>query len=68
MTVRDLIDKLRMYDQDLEVITDEYSDYTHVTTVGGLKGVNKGDWIMRSHSSMSEDNKKNEQLFLYIGP
>lgn len=69
MTVGELKEMLKEYPDEMEVITDRYSDYSIVKREewSVVKGVQrKTDWIMRSHSTMSEENKLVEKSYLHL--
>ena len=69
MRVKDLVAKLLTHDPELEVIIDMFSDYDlldddclHVGSAVPASG-----FVMRSHPTMSAENKQREKLYLYLG-
>lgn len=67
MKVRSLINLLSLFDEEMEVMTDQYSDYASVGTARVISAVPQEAWIMRSHPTMSKESKEKEKEFLYIG-
>lgn len=67
MKVSELIEKLQGYNQDLEVITDVFSDYDTITQVKIIFAVPQNGYIMREHKSMSPENNAKLQGYLYLG-
>ena len=70
LTVKQLRETLEKLPDELEVVYPMHSDYRHLELdcLVVMKGVDQaGDWVMRSHSSMSDDNKSREKTFLAIG-
>ena len=70
MTVGELRVLLRQYPDDMEILNGRYSDYVLVEkdelyTVWGVPHERDG-WVMRSHPSMSEENKAAEKKYLYL--
>ena len=68
MNVGELKKMLEKYPNDMEVIRYLYSDFQFVSRDDWkiMKGVNKGTWVMRSHDSMSEENKRQEKQYLTL--
>ncbi len=69
MTVSELIEMLKKYPSDMEVVTDVYSDYACISenSCKVLMAVKTNDYVMRSHPTMGEEYKENEKEFLYLG-
>jgi len=68
MTVLELKRMLGNYPDDMEVIVDRCSDYTSIeegewSVVKAVK-INYG--FMRSHETMSDENKANEKEYLHL--
>lgn len=69
MTVGDLKKMLEQYPDDMEIVNTRCSDYDNITEDewGVVKGVpNESGWIMRSHPTMSANNKANEKEYLHL--
>lgn len=68
MNVGDLKKMLEQYPDDMEILNGRYSDYQIISEEewGIVKGVDKDGWVMRSHKTMSEDNKMKEKEYLYL--
>lgn len=72
MNVGELKKALEKYPDDMEVIQCRYSDYSPLTeadfwTVWAVdQGSANGGYIMRSHHTMSEENKMKEKEYLYF--
>lgn len=67
MNVRELIQKLHEYPGDLQVLYCMCSDYEwlRVDDLAVVKGVRKPNgYVMRSHATMSAENKSAEESFL----
>ena len=69
MTVSDLKKMLERYPDDMEIVNQRCSDYEIISedewTV--IKAVDRGQgWVMRSHPTMSEENKANEKEYLHL--
>lgn len=69
MNVKELIEELKKYPEDMEIIYSLNSDYEILTKddLETAKGVNKGFYVMRSHPTMSEENKAKEKEYLWLG-
>lgn len=67
MKVSELIAKLQQFDPELEVISDVYSDYSQLEEVYQLTAVDKGNYIMRPHPTMSEQHKQQQKQYVYVG-
>ena len=68
MNVGDLKKMLEKYPDDMEILNGRCSDYALVEACewSVIKGVKKDHWVMRSHETMSEENKRDEKEFLYL--
>ena len=68
MIVKELIELLKQYPEDLEVIQTMFSDYVKFKedSFGTVNAVDKGGYIMRSHPSMSDANKLIAKEYLHI--
>jgi len=69
MTVSELRKMLDMYPDEMQILTRRYSDYEVISEDewSVVKGVpNSSGWVMRSHETMSEENKAKEQEYLYL--
>jgi len=74
MTVLELKKMLDKYPDDMEILNSRHSDYEIISEDewSVIKGVDRKDsgwndgWVMRSHPTMSEENKKNEKEYLYL--
>lgn len=68
MNVGELKKMLEQYPNDMEIINGRYSDYEIISTDewSVVSGVEKDGWVMRSHPTMSEDNKQRERQYLYL--
>lgn len=68
MKVIDLKRMLDTYPDDMEILTTRYSDYDLIeeSNWSVVKAVPKMDYIMRSHPTMSDENKANEKEYLYL--
>ena len=65
MKVKELIELLSTFSEDLEVLDNRYSDYQIMEWQAEvIKAVPKGQWVMRSHPTMSPENKSKEQTYL----
>lgn len=70
MNVRELREILDRYPAETCVIVNQCSDYAHVEAEGIsiVPGVEQ-DWgVMRSHPTMSDENKGKEKSYLLLGP
>lgn len=68
MNIGELKKMLEKYPDDMEILNGRCSDYELISEGEWsiVHGVNKNGWIMRSHPTMSAENKKNEKLYLYL--
>lgn len=68
MNVGGLKKMLEKYPDDMEILNERCSDYDVVKeedwTV--VSGVPNGEWVMRSHPTMSPENKSKEKLYLHL--
>ena len=69
MNVGQLKKMLEQYPDDMEILSRRYSDYQIISegewhVVQGVE--NEGGWVMRSHPTMSEENKRGEKSYLYL--
>ena len=68
MTVGELKKELEQYPDEMELLIEKWSDYAPVDECSIIRGVKKdGGWMMRSHPTMSEENKAQEKEYLYLG-
>ncbi len=68
MTVGELKKMLIQYPDDMEILHDRYSDYclVNVTDWSVIKAVQQDSYIMRSHPTMSQENKNKEKEYLHL--
>ena len=70
MNVRELKKMLDKYPDDMEILNGRYSDYALVVEEGWyiIKAVPMDSWegAMRSHPTMSDENKALEKEYLYL--
>ena len=68
MNVGELNKMLEKYPDDMEVLNGRYSDYEIISEDewSVVKGVDKDGWVMRSHPTMTEENKALEKEYLYL--
>ena len=69
MTVKELKTMLEKYPDDMEIINTRCSDYDIVEEddFSVVKAVNNGNfWLMRSHPTMSLENKLKEKEYLHL--
>lgn len=68
MNVGQLRKMLKQYPDDMEILNTRCSDYDIVTEDewSVVKGVFQGEWVMRSHPTMSEENKQKEKSYLHL--
>jgi len=66
MTVKELREFLELFPDDLEIVYKLYSDYEELKgeDIEMVSAVNNGSYVMRSHNTMSEENKKKEKKYL----
>jgi hypothetical protein len=70
MTVGELKKILSKYPDEMEILTEEHSDYVkyEASWIGEpvVMAVDKGGYVMRAHPTMSEENKRNVKEYLFI--
>ena len=68
MNVGDLKKMLEKYPDDMDVIHTRYSDYELIDEPDWsvMSGVLKAGYIMRSHPTMSAENKSGEKQYLHL--
>lgn len=68
MNVGELKKMLDQYPDDMEILNDRYSDYDLVqeSDWSVVKAVPQGQYIMRSHPTMSAENKAKEKEYLHL--
>ncbi len=68
MNVGDLKKMLEKYPDEMEILNGRCSDYSLIKPDewSVVKGVNQGYFVMRSHPTMSEENKSKEKEYLYL--
>jgi hypothetical protein len=68
MNVKELREFLVAYKDDMEIVNVRYSDYEIIkkSDFSIINGVDNDGWIMRSHPTMSNDNKSKEKSYLCI--
>lgn len=69
MNIRELKEMIEEYPDDMEILNGRYSDYAIISADEWslVKGVeNKSGWVMKSHPTMSEENKNKEKMYLYL--
>jgi hypothetical protein len=68
MNVGELKKMLEKYPDDMEILNGRYSDYEVIQESEWyvVKAVPKDCYVMRSHSTMSEENKTLEKEYLYL--
>ena len=68
MNVGELKKMLEIYPDTMVVVNTRCSDYQIIKqndwTI--VNGVEKDGWVMRSHPTMSEENKQQEKFFLHL--
>lgn len=66
MNIKELKEVLAKYPDDMEVLYCLHSDYEmmQVADIREVKGVWKGAYTMRSHPTMSAENKANENTYV----
>lgn len=70
MNVGELKKMLERYPDDMKVLNSRYSDYQLIlesdwSVVRGVE-VDGDVWVMRSHPTMSEANKRKEKEYLHL--
>lgn len=68
MTVGELKKMLEKYPDDMEILNDRCSDLAvvEIEDWSVVKGVPQKYWVMRSHPTMSDENKKREKEYLHL--
>ena len=67
MNVGDLKKLLNEHADEMEVVVDVHSDYRLVGGLSVIRAVPQaGGWVMRSHSTMSAENKASEKNYLHV--
>ena len=68
MTVADLKKMLERYPDDMELLNGRYSDYALINEDewSVVEGVSQGGYVMRSHPTMSPENKARAKKYLYL--
>jgi hypothetical protein len=68
MTVGDLKKMLNQYPDNMEILNGRCSDYALVSEDewSVVQGVGQDGWVMRSHPTMSEEDKRREKSYLYL--
>jgi hypothetical protein len=68
MNVSELKKMLAQYPDDMEIVNGRCSDYELIkeSEWSVIKGVDKDGWVMRSHPTMSDENKAKEKAYLHL--
>lgn len=68
MNVGQLKKMLEQYPDDMEILNGRHSDYEIISEDEWqiVQGVENDGWVMRSHPTMSEENKQKEKSYLYL--
>ena len=68
MNVGDLKKILEELPDDMDILAGRYSDYVLLDKEewSVIKAVPRDEWVMRSHPTMSEEDKAKEREFLYV--
>ena len=68
MNVGELKEMLKQYPDDMEILNERYSDYDIVKLDEWsiVKAVPKGNYVMRSHPTMSDECKAKEKEYLHL--
>lgn len=68
MTVGELKKMLEKYPDGMEILNGRYSDYELISESewSVVRAVPKDGWVMRSHPTMSDENKRMEREYLYL--
>ena len=68
MTVQELIEILKDFPQDMQILNKRCSDYEliDIKDFSVVMGVENDGWVMKSHPTMSEENKRHEKSYLLL--
>lgn len=68
MDVKELKQFLNQFPDEMEILNSRYSDYEIISENEWevVKGVEKEGWVMRSHKTMSDENKAKEKEYLLL--
>lgn len=68
MTVGELKVFLGTLPDDMEILNGRYSDYADISQSewSVIDAVPQGSYVMRSHPTMSDENKAKEKKYLYL--
>jgi hypothetical protein len=68
MNVRELKELLSQYPDDMEIVNGRCSDWQIIQPDEWrvISGVPKDGWVMRSHPTMSPENKAQERAYLAL--
>ena len=66
MTKAELVKYLEKFDDNAEILYNQYSDYSILEEkdIELIRAVPKSFYVMRSHPTMSEENKAKEKDFI----
>ena len=68
MNILELKEMIKDYPDDMEILNDRCSDYS-VVELGDwsiVLAVPKGCYVMRSHQTMSDENKSKQKRYLHL--
>jgi hypothetical protein len=63
---QDLIKMLSELPDDAELVVNEHSDYAPICCIREISGVPMSGWVMRSHPTMSPENKSKEKTYYVL--
>jgi hypothetical protein len=68
VTVGELKKMLEQYPDDMQILNGRYSDYALIKPEEWhvVEAVPQSDWVMRAHPTMSDENKRKKQKYLYL--
>lgn len=68
MNVKQLREMLAQYPDDMEILNERFSDYDVVKLEDWavIDGVPNGQWVMRAHATMSDENKAKVRKYLHL--
>jgi len=68
MKIKELIETLKGFDPELEVVYPMHSDYNMLDPelIGVANLVDQDGYVMRAHRSMSEENKSRAKKYLCL--